>query len=100
MDSSINQYSNPKIVYKNAKKILGKEVHIKLSDKPQKKYMVLNPNTNKWVYFGQMEYEDYTKHRDEKRRENYLKRTANIKGQWKDNPYSANMLSRKTLWNA
>ena len=97
---SINKYSNPKIVYKNAKKYLGKDVNIQLSDKPQKKYMVLNPNTNKWVYFGQMEYEDYTKHRDEKRRENYLKRTANIRGQWQDNPYSANMISRKILWNA
>ena len=97
---SINKYSNPKIVYKNAKKYLGKDVNIKLSDKPAKKYMILNPNTNKFVYFGQMGYEDFTKHKDEKRRENYLKRTANIRGQWQDNPYSANMISRKILWNA
>ena len=41
---SINKYSNPKIVYKNAKKYLGKDVNIQLSDKPQKKYMVLNPH--------------------------------------------------------
>jgi len=97
---SINKYSNPKIVYKNAKKNLGKDVNIQLSDKPQKKYMVLNPHTNKWVYFGQIGYEDFTKHKDEKRRENYLKRTANIRGQWQNNPYSANMISRKILWNA
>ena len=62
--------------------------------------MVLNPHTNKWVYFGQMFYEDFTKHKDEKRRENYLKRTANIRGKWKENPYSANMLARKILWDA
>ena len=96
---SINKYSNPKIVYKNAKKYLGKNVNIQLSDKPQKKYVVLNPHTNKWVYFGKMFYEDFTKHKDEKRRENYLKRTANIRGKWKDNPYSANNLSRCILWN-
>ena len=47
-----------------------------------------------------MGFEDFTKHKDEKRRENYLKRTANIGGKWKDNPYSANMISRKILWNA
>ena len=70
--NSIYEYSNPKIVYKNAKKYLGKDVNIQLSTKPQKKY----------------------------RRENYLKRTANIRGNWKDNPYSSNMLSRKILWDA
>ena len=64
---SINKYSNPKIVYKNAKNYLGKDVNIKLSDKPAKKYMILNPNTNKFVYFGQMGYEDFTKHKDEKK---------------------------------
>ena len=96
----IKQYSNPKVVFRNAKKYLGKDVNIQLSNKPAKKYMILNPNTNKWVYFGQIGFEDYTKHKDEKRRENYLKRTANIRGNWKDNPYSSNMLSRKILWNA
>ena len=42
---SINQFSNPKIVDKKAKQYLGKNVKIKISDKPIKKYMVLNPNT-------------------------------------------------------
>jgi hypothetical protein len=46
-----------------------------------------------------MFYEDFTKHKDEKRRENYLKRTANIRGKWKDDPYSKNNLSRCLLWN-
>ena len=97
--NSIYDYSNPKIVYKNAKKYLGNDVNIQLSDKPQKKYMVLNPHTNKWVYFGQMFCVIFIKHKDEKRRENYLNRTANIRGNWKDNPYSANLLSRCILWN-
>jgi hypothetical protein len=97
--NSIDQYSNPKTVYKNAKRYLGKDVKIQLSDKPMKKYMVFNPYTNKWIYFGQMGYEDYTKHKDEKRRESYLKRTENIRGNWKNNKYSPNMLSRSILWN-
>ena len=95
---SINSFSNPKIVDKKAKIYLGKNTKIKLSDKPIKKYVVLNPNTNKWVYFVQMGYEDYTKHNDTKRRKNYLNRSGNICGDWKDDKYSANNLSRNLLW--
>ena len=94
----IKEYSNPSVVYKKAKQYLGKDVNIQLSNKADKKYMVLNPNTNKWIHFGQMGYEDYTKHHDEKRRENYLRRTENIKGDWKQNKYSPNILSRNILW--
>jgi hypothetical protein len=96
--TSINDYSNPATVFKKSKQYLGNDTIIKLSDKPLKKYMVLNPNTNKYIYFGQMGYQDFTKHKDEKRRDNYLKRTANIKGDWKDNKYSPNNLSRNILW--
>jgi hypothetical protein len=91
-------FSNPKIVYEKAKQYLGNNVSIKLSNKPVKKYMVLNPHTNKWVYFGQMGYEDFTKHQDLNRRKNYLRRTENMRGNWRDNKYSANNLSRNILW--
>ena len=94
----IKEFSNPTTVYKKAKEYLGNDTIIKLSDKPAKKYMIYNPNINKWIYFGQMGHEDYTKHKDSIRRENYLKRTANIKGNWKDNKYSPNNLSRNILW--
>ena len=63
--SGIEQFSNPAIVYQKAKQYLGNDVIIKLSDKPLKKYMVFNPHTQKWVYFGQIGYEDFTKHADE-----------------------------------
>jgi len=96
--SSIYNFSNPKIVYEKAKQYLGNNVSIKLSNKPVKKYMVLNPHTNKWVYFGQMGYEDFTKHQDLNRRKNYLRRTENMRGNWRDNKYSANNLSRNILW--
>lgn len=59
--------------------------------------MVQNPD-NKWIHFGQMGYEDYTKHKDDDRRKNYLNRSSNIKGQWKANKYSPNNLSIHLLW--
>ena len=95
--SSINDYSNPSIVFKKAKQYLGPNTIIKLSDKPAKKYMVLNPNNNKWIYFGQMGYQDYTYTNNDQKRAAYLKRSANIKGDWKDK-YSPNNLSRNILW--
>jgi hypothetical protein len=94
----ILQYSNPTIVFKKARKYLGKDVKIELSKNKNKKYMIFNPNTEKWINFGQMGYEDFTKHKDPIRRQNYLTRTANMKGNWKDNPYSPNNLSRNILW--
>jgi hypothetical protein len=94
----ILEYSNPTIVFKKARKYLGKDVKIELSKNKNKKYMIFNPNTEKWINFGQMGYEDFTKHKDPVRRHNYLTRTANMKGNWKDNPYSPNNLSRNILW--
>jgi len=44
--------------------------------------------------------EDYTYHHDERRRDNYLKRSAGIKGYWKVNPFSKTNLSCNLLWDA
>jgi hypothetical protein len=41
--------------------------------------MILNPNTNKWVHFGQIGFEDFTYHKDEERRLRYLKRATKLK---------------------
>jgi hypothetical protein len=95
---NIYNYSDPEVVFQNAQTYLGRNVMIRFSDKPLKKYMVLNPETDKWIHFGQMSYEDFTKHQNPIRRERYLKRTANIKGNWKNDKYSANNLSRNILW--
>ena len=53
---------------------------------------------HKWVHFGDIEYEDFTKHKDQERRKRYLSRAKNIKGDWKDNKYSSNNLSMNILW--
>jgi hypothetical protein len=63
-----------------------------------KKYFIINPRTGKKVYFGQMGFEDFTKHKDADRRENYLRRSANIRGDWKNDKYSPNNLARNLLW--
>jgi hypothetical protein len=94
----LQQFSNPYIAQQKAFEYLGPSAILQKSTKKNKKYMVYNPNTNKYIHFGQMGYEDYTKHNDDKRRQNYLKRTENMRGEWKHNPYSANNLSRHILW--
>jgi len=57
------------------------------------------------VKFGALGYSDYIKYKiegdkdkAEKAREAYLARATKIEGDWKDNKYSANNLSRNLLW--
>jgi hypothetical protein len=94
MKEDIDLYSNPKIVYQKAKSIFGNNIDIKLSTRKDKKYMILNDD-NKWVHFGEMGYEDYTKHNDIERLINFKKR----KSKWKNaNKYSPAFLSYFLLW--
>jgi hypothetical protein len=95
--NSLKSYSNPEEVIKKAYLYFGEHIPIYISSKPTKKYMLQNPD-GKMVHFGQMNYEDFTKHKDPKRQELYLKRTANIKGKWQNDKYSPNNLSRNILW--
>ena len=94
---TLKKWSNPEIVFKKAKKYLGKRATIKISDKKDKKYMVIKPN-GRYVHFGAIGYEDYTKHGNKTRRTNYLNRSGRIKGDWKSDKYSANNLARNLLW--
>ncbi len=56
----------------------------------------------KLVRFGLRGMEDFTQHKDPKRRENYLARSGGIKDKngnpTKDDPFSPNYWSRKVLW--
>ena len=90
--------SDPEKVLKNAKKYLGNNVKLAISNRKDKKYMVYNPNLNKWIHFGNLNYEDFTRHGNITRRYHYLKRATNIKGNWKDNKYSPNNLAIHLLW--
>lgn len=95
------KYSNPKIAQKNAFKKYGRDALLYISSRKNKKYMIKDPNTGHFIHFGSIEppYEDFTKHGNEARRQNYLKRTINIRGNWRDNPYSPNNLSREIIWS-
>jgi hypothetical protein len=96
-DTTILQFSNPNIVVKKAYQYFKKHIPIYISTRKDKKYMLQDPN-DKWVHFGQIGYEDHTKHNDENRRQRYLRRSTNIRGNWKDNPYSPNNLAINLLW--
>ena len=96
--SKINKVSDPLQAIINAKNYLGSDVIIQPSDKPTKKYKIFDPNKKEYIYFGDIRYTDYTKHKDKIRQKNYLKRSSQIKGDWKENKYSPNNLSREILW--
>lgn len=88
---------------------IGKYEYL-LSDKKDKKLMVIV--NNKKIYFGQKGYEHFfdktglldkkLNHKDEKRKERYLKRSKGIKDKNGNltykNPESANFHSINILW--
>ena len=68
------------------------------STRKNKKYMIMN-DENKLVHFGDLRFEDYTKHQDKERLKRYLDRATKIKGNWKKDKYSPNNLAINLLWN-
>ena len=94
----LSDYSNIKEAQQKAHNYLGKSAKLSPSTRSGKKYMIQDKNTGKMVHFGQLGYEDLTKHKDEERRQRYLKRATNMRGNWKENPYSPNNLSIHILW--
>jgi hypothetical protein len=74
---------------------------LKRSTRKNKKLAVLY--NDKWLYIGDRRYMDYTQHRNEKRRKNYLTRTKGIrdsKGNLTyNNKNTANYWARTLLWD-
>lgn len=77
------------------------------SNKPGKKFMVrvFIPKTgrDKIVHYGNSQYEDFTQHKDPKRKRNYLIRSSFIKkgGSLSKNDYtSPNFWARRKLWDS
>jgi len=95
---TLKKVSNPATVTRKAKQIYGTGVKIVESRAKSKKYALIKPD-GKRINFGSIDYEDYTKHGSDIRRDNYLKRAKGIKGNWKANKYSPNNISIKLLWN-
>ena len=94
------KYSNHERVRKNLDKYLGTDIPLYISTRINKKYMIQRPD-GKFIHFGQFDppMEDYTKHQNDIRRIRYLNRATNIKGKWRDDPYSSNNLSIHLLWD-
>ena len=92
-------YSNPRTVQRKARLLLGRNATIFRSNLKTKKYFIIDDHGKK-IHFGCMNMEDYTHSHNEIKRNSYLKRSAGIRGQWKENPYSRNSLSRNLLWDA
>jgi hypothetical protein len=94
----LRKYSDPKKAQQRAIQYLGPATVLYPARTKNKKYSVYDTRHKKWVNFGQLGYEDFTKHRDNTRRRNYLRRSRRIRGSWKDNKYSPNSLSIHILW--
>lgn len=76
-----------------------KLISIKPSTNKNKKLkatFLINGDTIKNIHFGDKRYDDFTTHKDEKRKELYIKRHKS-REDW-NNPLSAGTLSRYLLW--
>jgi hypothetical protein len=87
----LRNYSDPEYVMQKAKMMGLNPVHE--SSRKDKKYMVFDGRT--MVHFGQMGYEDATKHNDLNRINKFKKRNR----KWQNSPkYSPAWLSWFLLW--
>ena len=68
------------------------------SDKPEKKYYIITKD-NKRVYFGQAGASDFTQHKNEDRKNRYIKRHENNENWTKSGIDTAGFWSRWLLWN-
>jgi len=84
--------------------------NLNFSDRIDKKLMIRS--NGKTSHFGSTNYQDYiiliqgykegllSKEQVKETRSRYLKRSGSIKGNWKDNDFSPNNLSRRILWDS
>ena len=68
------------------------------SDKPEKKYYIITKD-NKRVYFGQASASDFTKHKNEERKNLYINRHTKNEDWGKSGIDTAGFWSRWLLWN-
>ena len=72
------------------------KIVIQESTRPQKKYMA--SNGQKTVHFGDSNYQDFTQHKDEQRKKNYLSRHGK-EDHTISNALSPAFLARHVLWS-
>lgn len=80
----------------------NKPMRAPAGDSHKKMVLVKRGDKIKLVKFGLRGMEDFTQHKDSKRRKSYLARSAGIRNKsgklTKDDPFSANYWSRRHLW--
>lgn len=93
-EKDLTKWSDPKQAQKQAYKYLGSNSKLYYSTRKNKKYMIQNPEGN-WVHFGFFGAEDFTKHKDEKRRKLFRLRNA----KWAEaDKWTPAWLSYHLLW--
>ena len=86
--------SDPYKVYIKFKETYPCDFHIAISTRKNKKYIIYNPEKDKYIHFGST-MEDYTKHNDQQRRIHFLIRNQ----RWAESDmYSAAYASYTLLW--
>ena len=94
-NDEIYKYSNPFLVQEKATELLGDYGTIYRSNRKGKKYAIYDPYNNKYIHFGSIHYEDYTKHNNDLRRSYFRNRNR----KWSNNPiFSPSFLSYHLLW--
>jgi len=72
-------------------------IHLAKSHNPKKKYMVIV--NGKTIHFGDSRYDDYTIHKDDKRKERYINRHKKSEDWSISGINTAGWWSRWLLWN-
>jgi hypothetical protein len=88
----LKKYSSPYLAKRRAKELGYDNIYI--SPLKTKKFMIITPEGKK-VHFGYMGMEDYLKHRNSIRRDNFRQRNAKWATQDK---YTAGRMSYDILW--
>jgi hypothetical protein len=100
--SELIKISDPAEVKRRFEKYRGSaKATIEPSPRADKKYLIrvaaADGKRGRAIHIGST-LADFTKHADEAKRKSYLARSAGIKGDWREDKWSANSLARALLW--
>ena len=75
------------------------KLFITKSKRKNKKFDLLDEDKNYILSFGNSDYSDFTKHKDEERKERYINRHKNNEDHSKSGVKTAGFMSRWILWH-
>lgn len=110
IEFGIDPYEYLRMIEKNVKLYYNGNLNIEFAKDKKHKIKIMNPDTKKWVSFGGYDNGDFLMYKimeklkqvekgtADKKQLAYLARAMNIKGKWRDDPYSKNNLAIYLLW--